>query len=648
MLGLGSVSHINRSCPTDRFCCFVIAMTNEQFEALVQRLEPFAQKNPAAYKLCLGLLAGLGYAYLLAIVAGAIALLWGLVALSIASHRLNSGVVKLGLVLLVLVCMVLRAMWVRLSPPEGYALSRAQVPELFGLIDELTQQLNALPVHHVLLTEELNAAVSQVPSFGLFGWSQSYLVLGLPLLQALSPEQFKAVLAHEFGHLSGNHSRFSAWIYRVRRTWGTILEQLSGEGQSWLFTSFFNWYVPFFSAYSFVLARANEYEADRCARELTSAETTAAALVTVDLRTQLLDRTFWRPLYQQANYQNQPPAHCFTQLGLVLQTEPDRHRLEQWLSQSLNEDTDHGDTHPCLRDRIAALGYGPEDAPRLVTPLTQSAADRYLGAALAELRDHLSQTWQTSVNFGWNERYSNVQKLRQALAALAEQDDLSLDDRWAQISLTHSIHGDSITQPLLTTFLREHPEHSQANYLQGELLLSIDNGAGIDFLERAVQQDFSHSLDAYQSIYSFLSKQGRRAEAKCYRQQIERSYEILGAAQAERDRLLPTDSFKAAELPRISYEQFVATLAEQPIKAAYWAEKVVEHLPERRLYILLVERQSSWLDVRKDEKSRELSQVLVEALAFPGESFVLVASSQNGTLCKRIKQQTGGPFYLKK
>jgi Zn-dependent protease with chaperone function len=621
-------------------------MTHEQFAALVQRLEPFAQKNPAAYKVRLGLLAALGYAYLLAIVVVAIGLVWGLVAFSIAGHRVNGSVVKLVIFLAALVFMVLRAMWVRLTPPEGYALTRAQVPQLFGLIDELTQQLNALPVHHVILTDEFNAAVTQVPRFGLFGWPQSYLILGLPLLQALSPEQFKAVLAHEFGHLSGNHSRFSAWIYRVRRTWGNILDQLSGDKGSWLFTPFFNWYVPFFNAYSFVLARANEYEADRCARDLTSPATAAAALVNVSVRGELIDRTFWKPLYQQANHQSAPPAQCFTQLSQVLRTPTDPQRLETWLNQSLNEETGHTDTHPCLRDRLAALGYSPEDAPSLVEPLTTSAADRYLATALPHLRDHLSQTWQTEVNFGWNERYSNIQEQRQELAALAGQEQLSRADRWTQVGLTYSIHGDTTAQPLLTAFLQDYPDHDNANYLQGELLLAIDNPQGIEYLERAVDQDFmNHSVDAYQCIYSFLTKQGRKAEADSYRQKLEDSYEKMTAAQAERNQLLVSDSFKPADLDAETREQFLTEFAKHPVKSAYWAQKIVEHFPEKLLYVLLVERQGSWAERRKDEKTAELTKALLEALVFPGESFVLIECPDNADLCKRIKQQGGEPFY---
>jgi hypothetical protein len=35
----------------------------------------------------------------------------------------------------------------------------------------------------------------------------------------------------------------------------------------------------------------------------------------------------------------------------------------------------------------------------------------------------------------------------------------------------------------------------------------------------------------------------------------------------------------------------------------------------------------------------------LEALVFPGESFVLIECPDNVDLCKRIKQQGGEPFY---
>ena len=42
----------------------------------------------------------------------------------------------------------------------------------------------------------------QLPRLGIFGWYRNYLIIGMPLMKSLTCEQFKAVLAHEFGHLA--------------------------------------------------------------------------------------------------------------------------------------------------------------------------------------------------------------------------------------------------------------------------------------------------------------------------------------------------------------------------------------------------------------------------------------------------------------
>ncbi|MFB2980805.1 hypothetical protein [Microseira sp. BLCC-F43] len=46
-----------------------MAMRQEQFDGLVQRLENFARQQPGIYKLRVGLLAVLGYAYIFLVLA---------------------------------------------------------------------------------------------------------------------------------------------------------------------------------------------------------------------------------------------------------------------------------------------------------------------------------------------------------------------------------------------------------------------------------------------------------------------------------------------------------------------------------------------------------------------------------------------------
>ena len=196
-------------------------MTEEDFEptplrSLVRRLEQEAAANPAGYRRKLGALAVLGYGYvaatLILLIGGAALILW--MGATVSHAMLLLG--KVGWAFLVLIYVVLRAMWVRLEPPQGRVLTSSECPELFRLIEEVRLKVQAPGVDSVLLTSDFNAAIVQHPRFGAFGGTRNYLMLGLPLMQSLSPEEFQAVMAHEFGHLSGAHGRFGAWIYRLR------------------------------------------------------------------------------------------------------------------------------------------------------------------------------------------------------------------------------------------------------------------------------------------------------------------------------------------------------------------------------------------------------------------------------------------------
>jgi hypothetical protein len=129
----------------------------------------------------------------------------------------------------------------------------------------------------------------------LVGPSHGTLTLGLPLLLVLSPAQLRAVVAHELGHSSGNHGRFSGWIYRLSRVWSRLIAPDS-EGRraaSPLLDGFFHRFAPFFAAYTFVLQRENEYAADRCSVEITSARDAAEALVRVRVAGAYLDNDSW-------------------------------------------------------------------------------------------------------------------------------------------------------------------------------------------------------------------------------------------------------------------------------------------------------------------------------------------------------------------
>lgn len=290
-------------------------MTEKRFEQLVRELEGYAKAHPAQYKLKVALLAFSGYAYVFAVLGAVIALTVSCFVLIKDGSSGHALLFKVGIALIVLATVIVRALWVRLEPPTGIELQREHAPRLFLLIDKIRNALGTPAFHHVLIVNELNAAVVQAPRLGIFGWQRNYLLLGLPLLLTLTPAQFRAVLAHEFGHLGSQHGRFFTWIYRARVTWSQLLQEMTVRRHwaSFVFTKFLGWYAPFFNAYSFVMAREQEYEADRNAAHLVGPHCMKDALASLSVVGRLLRESFWSSLNQRNKETANPPdAYCMT------------------------------------------------------------------------------------------------------------------------------------------------------------------------------------------------------------------------------------------------------------------------------------------------------------------------------------------------
>src|SRR5262245_30475639 len=166
------------------------AMTDSEFEVLVARLDRQAQQNPAAYRLKVILLAFAGYGYMAFVLTVAGGLFMGSLA---TLPYLKAAALKLALVFGGFFWLVASAMWVRLEPPQGRRITRNEAPELFDMIDSLRRSLRAPKFHDVLITDEFNAAVVQTPRLGLLGWYRNALLIGLPLMKALTRQQLAAV-----------------------------------------------------------------------------------------------------------------------------------------------------------------------------------------------------------------------------------------------------------------------------------------------------------------------------------------------------------------------------------------------------------------------------------------------------------------------
>ncbi|HEV3235848.1 MAG TPA: M48 family metallopeptidase, partial [Gemmataceae bacterium] len=109
-------------------------------------------------------------------------------------------------------------------------ITPADNPRLFAFIEQLCQETQAPRPHRVYVSPEVNAAVFYHESFlSLFLPTPKNLLLGLGLANMLNLSEFKAVLAHEFGHFAQRSMKLNAYVYQANRIISDIV-----YGRDWL------------------------------------------------------------------------------------------------------------------------------------------------------------------------------------------------------------------------------------------------------------------------------------------------------------------------------------------------------------------------------------------------------------------------------
>lgn len=552
-----------------------MATTQEEFDSTVSRLTAEAQQNPARYKLRLLLLALAGYAYLFFVVGASLAVTGALVVIAFFGKALVAKLIlKLVIPILAIVWFVLRSLWVRVPAPEGIEITRREAAPLFDAVEDLRRKVEAPRVHTVLLNDDFNASVVQIPRLGLFGWQKNYLCLGLPLMQALSPLQLKAVIAHELGHLSGAHGRFGCWIYRVRATWYQLMEAFA-RSERWgavIFNHFFGWYVPYFGAYSFALARTHEYDADRSSAEAVGAREIADVLVNLQIYGSYLQEKFWTNVFKRAEVERELPSP-YSNLHRAFREELKPEHTGVWYERALRERPTSEDVHPSLAERLTALG----EEPRPPAPVEETAAAAFFGESLPGLTKRIDAEWQSNVASAWAERHEYAKKSQLSLQELDERaanKELSVEDAWQGACWTEEFRDETAAFTLYREILERDPEHTGARFAIGRLMLARGEESGVGEIEQAMEKDTAYVLAGCELLYGFFRERGREKDAKSYYERGVHHIELLEAARKERSHFRFDETYLPHELSDEQIARLVSQFAiHDEVSEAYLVRK---------------------------------------------------------------------------
>ncbi len=615
-------------------------MQVEVFKDMVARLERSSAQAPGAYRAKVAGLVLLGFgilAFMLALAGFGLLLLVGF-AVSVALTgggalilllKLGKVLIFLAIPLWFLVKASVQALFVRVPPPQGREITRAQAPALFAAMDDMRRKMRGPRFHHVLAVDEVNAAVVQRPLFGIVGWPRNYLLLGLPLLESMPPAEALAVVAHEYGHLAGSHGHFSAFVYRLRHTWGTVqayTEHIKGW-VGWLVGPLVRWYAPYFNAYTFVLARSDEYQADAASAELVGTQAAANALKRVNLvapqHQRFMEHTFNRIVHDQA-----PPADLMQRWAAQASQPPAAADAQRWLTGALDREGHFTDSHPTLRARLTALALGTARAGLAGAPATgtappatddkaahlaavlqeqpqplqgESAAVAWLGPALESLRTEFQTTWAAQMAQPWSERHAQAQEQRTRLAELGALPQRDADQEIERIRLMLRLETEADLRQPLAAFNAQHPEHALGLFLHGTVCLDQGEEGGLALLERAIALDPEATKPACEHAHRFLHERQDTQAAETWAERW-RQRDQLEIHRAEQLRVMDPHHALA---PHGLGEDTVASIkkvlairgsANKPlawVKEAYLARRVIPADPSVVQLVLAVQL-SAW------------------------------------------------------
>lgn len=594
-------------------------MKQEEFSRLVTRLEQVAAASPQRYTLAvLGVAAlgfcilavAMGFAVTTALALGALVVLLlskgGLAVLLVA--KLGKLILLLAIPAWTMVKSSLTLLFARLPAPQGRELTRREAPQLFARIDELQARMKGPRVHKVLLTDEINAAIVQHPRFGLLGWERNYLILGVPLLQALGEQEALAVVAHEYGHLSGHHSRLGGFIYRFRAAWGRI-QALSEQWTDWgsrLVARLFGWYAPYFNAYTFVLARQNEYLADRASAELVGPQHAANALMRADIAAQFAEARFWPAIHKRVVAEAEPLGNRSAFWQASLAADLDEARRVEYLEIARKRETDHLNTHPALKDRLAAIGVtADEAAARSLMPPQTSAAAAWFGASLPDVTADLDRAWRERVAEQWRERHgylaekaARLAELEARVAGAPEAADpapatgagLDAAEQWERIVAIGELRPDEDLLPALNALLASEPGHVSARFRRGVLLLERGDAAGIDDLEVAMAADKEAIQPGCEAAWRYYVERDAD-KAREYGRRWEQRSAVLAAIRAESSALGAKARLAPAELDAARLSAIMARLRPHAgkLRSVYLLRRIFEADPDVHDYVLAFE-----------------------------------------------------------
>lgn len=142
------------------------------------------------------------------------------------------GLISMGVMVFIFLIKFLFAVS-RFDNSGSIELKEKDQPELFAFVRQVATDAQAPFPKKIFLSADVNAAVFYNSSFwSMFFPVRKNLLIGLGLVNTVNLSEFKAVIAHEFGHFSQRSMKLGSFVYNVNRIIYNMLFENRGYGNA--------------------------------------------------------------------------------------------------------------------------------------------------------------------------------------------------------------------------------------------------------------------------------------------------------------------------------------------------------------------------------------------------------------------------------
>ena len=408
----------------------------------------FAQRSPKLYLGFAVAIMLLGYAFLLVfpfvVIKGLVIFVGAMTAVGSLDQWLVIS--AWGVVMVLCVLMTWQIFQLHFLRIPGFSVSKEMAPALYALVSKVRDSTPGPDIKNIIITDQYELTIEETPRTGYPLWTSSTLVIGMPMLQTLSEQQFYGELVHRFSQYACGRFHPYHWLYRTQRLWTRYFDALNKHHRlgntplRW----FFSFYAPLFEILTLPACRMDELAGDSAAldwiHDREYFESTKSSVV-ADI---FLDAYFWKKIYQSALVNPELELKPFAELDAMSGHLKSKDFRLKWLKGAFASNQDFSRPLPSLRIRMENMG---QFQLRGVPIVEKTAAEVFLGNVRHKIVPILDALWRSTTYSSWKKnnkrRYDDFAFVKR-LSKKSQQHMLTIKEVWCYAQLAKKLRGDSL------------------------------------------------------------------------------------------------------------------------------------------------------------------------------------------------------------